>query len=388
LASKLKLSTAGETAFAVREYLQHRQDKSLNELAEHAVTTSVGNNPPNVAKLLADKLRERKNVNTSGFQELLDVYSTWIEDVCTKLQLPLHGGIACGIVWSPTYDPLQQNFFGTDASRIEIPEPTLMLCHYVSKLLARTVKIRVEGHRLAMPFDPESIRKTLLSNAQLRNYASSFFAMLAMGDRRSFKPMAMLSGKQKTAYWHLLTASELFVLAHEYAHHILEHKSDGLVAVETDSNEAMKAQELEADWLAGLIVAHIGADLKNPFAHLGAGVLALSAVDILRRTKAVLSSGSEPTSHVSATHPSLEQRLSNFCSIPYDPRNLQAAQNLQRNISEVMEAIWASILPELRNMHLRGYRPLSSIPADLQWLRFGPASGTGLSGGSPGLAPK
>ena len=372
-AAQLKLSAAGDVGISVREYLQHRQDKSLVELAEHAVNTEIGSALPNVATRLAEKLRTGKNANESGFQGLLDLYAVWIEDACTKLGLPLHGGVACGIVWGPAYDPLQQNFFNTDVSRIEIPETTLMLCHYVSKLLSRTLNIRKEGSRLAFEIDHAIVSAKLQSNVELRKYASSFYAMLATGDRRSFKPMRTLSGKRKTVYWHLLTASEVFILAHEYAHHILEHKSDGVAAVEDGDNEELKAQELEADLLAALIVAHIGHDVKNPIAHLGAGALALSAVDILRRARSVLSTGVVPAD-VSPTHPSLQERLENFGALRYDPRNLQAAQNMQKRLSGVVEAIWTSILSELQNMHACGYRPLSSIPADLQWLRFGPAA--------------
>jgi hypothetical protein len=371
--AQLKLSTEGDNAISVREYLQHRQDKSLAELSEHTVATSIGSALPNVAKALSEKLRTSNNVNKTGFQELLDLYSAWVEDTCGKLGLPLHGGVACGIVWSPTYDPLQQIFFNTDVSRIEMPVSTLMLCHYISKLLSRTLNIRTASGRLAFEIDPALVMTKLQSNIELRRYASSFYAMLATGDKRSFKPMRTLSGKRRTVYWHLLTASELFILAHEYAHHILEHNSDGIAAVEDGDNQKMKAQELHADLLAALIVAHIGADIKNPIAHFGAGVLPLSAVDVLRRTRSVLSTGVEPR-EVSLTHPSLQERLANFSALRYDPRNLEVAQSMQKRLSGVVESIWASILPELQSMHARGYRPLSSIPADLQWLRFGPGA--------------
>lgn len=64
----------------------------------------------------------------------------------------------------------------------------------------------------------------------------------------------------------------------------------------------------------------------------------------------------------------------------YDPRHVEAAQSMQRNFKEIMEAIWVSILPDLQGMHARGVRPLSAIAADLQWLRFGPAAELSLPG--------
>jgi hypothetical protein len=136
----------------------------------------------------------------------------------------------------------------------------------------------------------------------------------------------------------------------------------------------MKIQELDADWIGGLIAAHIAVDLKNPFAHFGGGgVLALSAVDMLRRAKSILWTGAGQEL-ASDTHPSLEARLANLRTLRYDPRNVAAAHNIQQQIAEVMEAVWSSIVPDLQKMHARGVRPLSTIPADLRWLRFGPTA--------------
>ena len=102
----------------------------------------------------------------------------------------------------------------------------------------------------------------------------------------------------------------------------------------------MKAQELAADLVAARIAAHIGFDLKSPHAYLGGGgVLALSAVDMLRRTKSVLSTGIEQP-FVSDTHPTLKQRLLNLGSLRYDPRNVEAAQNTRNNFERIMQEIW------------------------------------------------
>ncbi len=122
----------------------------------------------------------------------------------------------------------------------------------------------------------------------------------------------------------------------------------------------MKAQELAADLVAARIAAHIGFDLKSPHAYLGGGgVLALSAVDMLRRTKSVLSTGIEQP-FVSDTHPTLKQRLLNLGSLRYDPRNVEAAQNTRNNFERIMQEIWTLILPDLQQMHARspydGYR--------------------------------
>jgi hypothetical protein len=375
IVAHLKLSTAGDIATDVREYLGHRQNKSINDFAEHFVAARIGAVEPNVAKLLAQRLRVGRTSETGGgFQELVEMYSYWIEQACAKIGLPLHGGVACGVVWHPAFEPIQQNFFGTSTSRIEIPEWTLMLCHFFSKLLARAIKITVEGERLALLLNAKTVRAKILLNPRLRDYAAEFLSLCATWDWRSFKPMKKVTGKSKTVYWHLLTASEIFVVAHEYAHHILDHNSGGSASVEGPDGQMTKIQELDADWIAGLISGHVAVDLKNPFAHFGGGgVLALYAVDMLRRAKSILSTGADQEV-ASDTHPSLEARLVNLRTLRYDPRNVAMARDMQQNIAEVMEAVWSLIVPDLQKMHARGVRPLSTIPADLRWLKFGPAA--------------
>jgi hypothetical protein len=375
IAAHLKLSTAGASASHVREYLDHRKDSSITDLANHLVASRIGVTEPNVSKAIAERLRlNKQNDFRSGFEELTEIYSYWIESTCEKLALPLHGGVACGVVWSPTFEPLQQNFFNSDVSRIEIPEWTFMLCHFFAKLLSRAAEITVEERRLAVLIDAPTVVTKIRSSVKLRKYAAGFLTSFATGDRRAYTPMRKVTGKIKTVYWHLLTASEVFVLAHEYAHHILEHKCGGSASVDDASNELMKAQELAADLVAARIAAHIGVDLKSPHAHLGGGaVLALMAVDILRRAKSVLSTGMEQP-FVSDTHPTLKERLLNLALLRYDPRNEKAAENTRNNFERIMEEIWTLVLPDLQQMHARGIRPLSRIPDDLRWLRFSAAS--------------
>ena len=220
ITAHLKLSTAGTSALHVREYLDQRQDSSITEFANHLVTSQLGTVEPNVSREVAARLRLGKQTDFRvGFQELIDLYSYWIESTCEKLGLPLHSGVACGVVWSPTFEPLQQYFFDSDVSRIEIPEWTLMLCHFFAKLLALTAKITVEGEGLAVLIDAATVSTKIRSNVKLRKYAAGFLASFATGDKRAYTPMTKVTGKTRTVYWHLLTASEVFVLAHEYAHH-------------------------------------------------------------------------------------------------------------------------------------------------------------------------
>ena len=157
-------------------------------------------------------------------------------------------------------------------------------------------------------------------------------------------------------------ATELFVVAHEYGHHIALHK--------IDDGADLKEQELEADHLAALITAHVGAELRLQFAHGGqAGVIALLGTDIVRRARSVLTTGrEEPFS--SDTHPPLHQRLLMLDTLRYDPREADAVRAGRQHLIEIMEGLWELILPDLQRMYARGIRPMPMKEADTQWLPF------------------
>src|SRR6266702_1807076 len=87
-------------------------------------------------------------------------------------------------------------------------------------------------------------------------------------------------------------------------HHIAAHGA-GDFALSVDGSERVRilAQELEADHLAALIIAHAGFEFRTPFAQSGdAGVVMLVAMDMLRRARDVLETGCEQPFQ-SNTHP-------------------------------------------------------------------------------------
>jgi hypothetical protein len=150
---------------------------------------------------------------------------------------------------------------------------------------------------------------------------------------------------------------ELFVVAHEFGHHIAKHSLEGSAAVDSESNLQSKIDELEADRIAALIVADFGAESQIHAAHsVAGGVVALVGLDLLRRTRSVLSTGRVQQID-SNTHPTLDQRLLVFDTLRYDPRNVEHVRSTRQNFRDILEGLWDLILPDLQAMHARGIRP-------------------------------
>ena len=273
----------------------------------------------------------------------------------------LRGGVACGVIWNPGLNgPAQQAVLTTNASMIIVPELTFMLCHYFCKLLARSFPLRSVAGDTEVTFAAQDVLANIRSKRHLREYAVGFLSYCATLDRRLTRPLGNAGGLARPVWRNLLMSTELFIVAHEYGHHIAMHDLQGSASAEGEPGLQSKINELEADRIAALIVAHFGAESKISAAFsVACGVVTLIGLDLLRRTRSVLSTGHVQEIH-SRTHPTLDQRLLVFEALRYDPRNSEHVRSMRQNFRDILEGLWDSILPDLQAMHARGIRPISS----------------------------
>jgi hypothetical protein len=213
--------------------------------------------------------------------------------------------------------------------------------------------------KIGVTIAPDVVLAKIRSTPKLRRYAAGFFAFCATHNRQTLRSLKNASGLARPVWLQLLMGTELFIIAHEYGHHIALHQIE-------DAADP-KMEELEADYLAALITAHVGAELRLPFAHCG--VIALVGSDMVRRARSVLVSGREEPLN-SDTHPPLEHRLLMLDTLQYDPREAEAVRLAHRHLIEIMEGLWELIIADLQKMPARGIRPMRMKVAGGQWLPF------------------
>jgi hypothetical protein len=253
---------------------------------------------------------------------------------------------------------------------IMIPESTLMLCHFFCKLLARSFFVKEAPEGIAVHYGADDVVARIRSNKRLRRYAAGFLAFCASSNPHCLNRVKNTTGLARSVWFNLLLGTEMFVIAHEYGHHIALHGLGDTLEFDGPPEDRMKVDELEADHLAALITGHFGAKTHIPVAHSGAaGVVALLAMDLLRRTRSILATGYVRNSE-SKTHPPLEHRLLMLETVRYDPRNVEGVQLMRRNFRDIMEGIWELGLPDLQKLHANGLRPAAASSRDSQWLPF------------------
>ncbi len=185
------------------QYMKHFQDKSVQDFAVSVVRSKIGTVDSKVVSSLAKKLRVgRTDSIRAGLQDVINVHSLLIEPICRKLQLPLRGGVVCGIAWNPANSPAQMSV-STGESIILVPESILMLCHFMSKLLALTLSVKVEGERLAIDCDCENVLRKMQLDEQLRNYAAGGLAYCTTWNLRLICSVGQKMSSRPAKKWSL-----------------------------------------------------------------------------------------------------------------------------------------------------------------------------------------
>jgi hypothetical protein len=226
------------------------------------------------------------------------------------------------------------------------------------------------GSNVAISCAPEEVLDKLRSNSQLRKYAAGGFAFCASLDRGCLRKLKNPTGLSRVVWMQLLMAAELFVVAREYSSRLALPRVEEANDADDSDDQLSKERELEADYMAALITAHIGVELRINGAHSGAApVIVLVGTDMLRRAKSVLNTGAvEP--FTSDTHPPLDERLLVLETLRYDPRELEVVRNVRQHYRDIMEGIWELILPDLKKLHSRGLRSSAIPPEGIQWMPY------------------
>lgn len=146
----------------------------------------------------------------------------------------------------------------------------------------------------------------------------------------------------------ILVAMEIFVVAHEYGHFILEES--GQATTSEESSQDAQLTELKCDEIGLLISRAYGARRDNWTAYIGAGALMFFfAFALCHDARRMLSAGG-CSKDPSQTHPPLDYRigaLRDLTSQSLEPREAEGVSRQIDEISLILEALGGRIAADV-----------------------------------------
>lgn len=292
-----------------------------------------------------------------------------IEGACNVLGYELRDGVSIGFLRAESTEAMQQPVMLTETSVIMMTENLYMLIHRTAKLLALTVPFKVvNGDQFKISEDIADAVALVNSNDQLREEWARLFIDHAVAPGTPYRgEVVIVTGKERQTMWEDLgDAMNLFVVGHEYAHHILKHSLSGSASVSGLDVDASHRMEYEADILGLMLSMQAGYSEASPniFACFGVGAaIVLSVIEYCRHAAQILASG-VVTHESRTTHPSLPSRLECIAQIvpeilrPYGPDQIEVVRRIHGMFVGIIQNAWNSAEEVLTRAHQQGSRPV------------------------------
>jgi hypothetical protein len=305
-----------------------------------------------------------------GVQMILIELVRVVERACAELNLPVRDGIVYGTARSPGVTAQQKPVLGTGASIVEIGAPFIILCDLLSKLLAHTICTE-EADQIKFAMAPDNIRSRLRSQRWLVREWRRLLLHYAVRDRPPPSLGRAPVGTILDIRRGLLDGMEVFIIAHEYSHHLLEHSINEASVQPTSLIQG----EYDADTLAHIISIQVVPKGSLPsllFVPSVCAVAILAFLDVIARAREVLRTGTDELPH-RQDHPSAKQRLDalNHYDEEHDPAAAEAAANLRQILFDVIEEVWNELRPDFERLRRHGVRAQHQQgTGPLDWLPF------------------
>lgn len=180
------------------------------------------------------------------------------------------------------------NVVMTDQSIITMGSFFTRYCGLVSRAYIRTMLLTPMS--VGSDFNEELLRKELRKNPDLLFYWWRIFVSFALTGTHVLAPFKPSTKDELLLMEQVANSMEIFGLAHEYAHHALNHGRT------VGTNDDAHREEFEADAFALKICKIVEADqryvwvkgesVQNPYLWTGAGgILLLSSLEVFRKVK-------------------------------------------------------------------------------------------------------
>lgn len=298
-----------------------------------------------------------------------------IEQSAEKNNLPLHAGVAAGVVMRSGIAATQERVMMTEASVITMSSDLMILINRIAKLLALSIPIESREDGTHVPqYDFVAVLDQINKTENLRAY----WIRLFMDYSKNFKSpsagevIVITNEDQQTLWIDFDEAMNLFVLGHEYGHHIAKHSLGGQIGAEWDDSISMHHNELEADLLATILSTSAGqlTDRPNYCALTGLGaVVILTVLDCIRKGESILKTGRADIGNESQTHPPLEKRLEiirDYITHFIGDKGIETVRTMHNCIHDLINTAWDNSAEELSKAYQDGVRPPNDSPQD--WL--------------------
>jgi hypothetical protein len=302
-------------------------------------------------------------------RQIIECVIREIEQACHDHQIPIRSGVAYGI--SPEMGLLiaQRPVMQTASSIIDVTVPFLTFCNLVTKALAQSLpQAALENGQVQVSNDPAAVRARLQSSPALVTEWNRIFGSYAELGWPPHGVHLISDMTTQVVRLQLLRAVELFALAHEYGHHVMQH---GVTDSSADIPDPF-IEEHQADLFARGASMAIGSrePVPNLYAMFGVGaVVILGALDLVRRATALLESGSDQPPP-RERHPPFRDRVKVIALL--DQRlavHLRpTAANMRDCFVQIMEVIWEFARPGIAELHANGVRPVPNAPYPGGWL--------------------
>lgn len=300
-----------------------------------------------------------------------------IELACEDLGYDIRGGVSAGIISQEIIQAEQQPVFLTESSVINVTNNLHLLTHRLSKLIAKSFVFEYddgEKYQLSSKFD--EYKKRILADREIQRQWDSFFfdcsynpSSPSMGEVVNLNSMSV-----QNCFSDMKDAMMLFIVGHEYGHHICQHSSDlsdKLAGLNQDREFLMEHQ---ADIVGSQLVMSIGRrpEYFNFFAATNVGALCiLKVLDFIESGHRILLNGRDyPEKHTVGTHPPTKDRIgvlrAYIKDYEYEDKSAALSLRLLDLVEELLCFIWSNSRRTLEFLHEKGERPKKDN--DMQWL--------------------
>jgi len=346
--------------------------------AQEAMTARLKNAPVAEQAQRALEMAQSDSPAPEAYEtNIIESIAQAVDAACHVLGFDLRNGVV------PTVWPVRglsatsSDFFGTGIAIVGIEASLIPFTGMLADLIVESCACLQEAANLSAKlvvrscFDKITGGKSLLecSDAAMQGHEmlihkwERFFLHFAGFSMPWNRPK--LSGRQEAIKFELTSAMEVFVVAHEYGHHVRQHNSGENASTFVPSEEA-RQHEFEADRVSWTVSKFLGAngfagkqtDARNYWMESSAGVVAyLTAADVVSRVRSILEEG-RVVARRSASHPNTRDRLRALeLWSGFDKESLRDEFRLRRRfLRSLIGSLYLFLKPKYMAAHKAGFR--------------------------------